>query len=38
MMPMMNLVGNRGYVVVCVVGAWLAKSGRIEFGGIVAFA
>ena len=37
MMPMMNLVGNLGYVVVCVVGAWLAMSGRIEFGVIVAF-
>ncbi len=37
MMPMMNLVGNLGYVGVCVVGAWLAMSGRIEFGVIVAF-
>lgn len=37
MMPMMNLVGNLGYVVVCVVGAWLAMDGRIEFGVIVAF-
>ena len=37
MMPMMNLVGNLGYVVVCVVGAALAMNGSIEFGVIVAF-
>lgn len=37
MMPMMNLVGNLGYVVVCVVGAALAMNGTIEFGVIVAF-
>ena len=37
MMPMMNFIGNFGYVVVCVVGAALAMSGRIEFGVIVAF-
>lgn len=37
MMPMMNLVGNLGYVVVCVVGAALAMDGKIEFGVIVAF-
>ena len=37
MMPLMNFVGNFGYVVVCVVGAALAMDGRIEFGVIVAF-
>ena len=37
MMPVMNFVGNFGYVVVCVVGAVLAMDGKIEFGVIVAF-
>ena len=37
MMPLMNFVGNFGYVVVCVVGAVLAVDGKIEFGVIVAF-
>ena len=37
MMPLMNFVGNFGYVVVCVVGAALAMDGQIEFGVIVAF-
>ena len=37
MMPLMNFVGNFGYVVVCVVGAVLAMDGKIEFGVIVAF-
>ena len=37
MMPIMNFVGNFGYVVVCVVGAVLAMDGKIEFGVIVAF-
>ncbi|EFA23208.1 ABC transporter, ATP-binding protein [Bifidobacterium gallicum DSM 20093 = LMG 11596] len=37
MMPMMNFIGNIGYVIVCVVGAALAMDGRIEFGVIVAF-
>ena len=37
MMPLMNFVGNFGYVVVCVVGAVLAMDGKIEFGMIVAF-
>ena len=37
MMPLMNFVGNFGYVVVCVVGAALAMDGKIEFGVIVAF-
>lgn len=37
MMPLMNFVGNFGYVVGCVVGAVLAMDGKIEFGVIVAF-
>ncbi len=37
MMPLMNFIGNFGYVVVCVVGAALALDGQIEFGVIVAF-
>ena len=37
MMPLMNFVGNFGYVIVCVVGAALAMDGQIEFGVIVAF-
>ena len=37
MMPIMNFVGNFGYVAVCVVGAALAMDGKIEFGVIVAF-
>ena len=37
LMPLMNFVGNFGYVVVCVVGAVLAMDGKIEFGVIVAF-
>ena len=37
MMPLMNFVGNFGYVVVCLVGAVLAMDGKIEFGVIVAF-
>lgn len=37
MMPMMNFVGNLGYVAVCVVGAALTIDGKIEFGVIVAF-
>ena len=37
MMPLMNFVGNLGYVAVCVVGAVLAMNGSITFGVIVAF-
>ena len=37
MMPLMQFVGNLGYVVVCVVGAALAMNGTITFGVIVAF-
>jgi len=37
MMPIMQFVGNFGYVAVCAVGAALAMSGAISFGVIVAF-
>ncbi len=37
MQPMMMVVGNIGYVVVCVVGSALAMSGAIDFGVIVSF-
>lgn len=37
MMPLMNFIGNFGYVAVCVVGAALAMKGTISFGIIVAF-
>ncbi|WP_069998575.1 ABC transporter ATP-binding protein [Cellulosilyticum sp. I15G10I2] len=37
MMPLMNFIGNLGYVVVCIVGAALAINGSISFGVIVAF-
>lgn len=37
MMPMMNFIGNFGYVAVCIVGALLASKGNITFGVIVAF-
>jgi ATP-binding cassette subfamily B protein len=37
MMPIMQFVGNFGYVAVCVVGAALAMNDDITFGVIVAF-
>jgi ATP-binding cassette subfamily B protein len=37
MIPLMQFIGNFGYVAVCVVGAALAMNGTIEFGVIVAF-
>ena len=37
MQPLMTIVGNLGYVVVCVLGSALAMSGQISFGVIVAF-
>ena len=37
MIPMMNFIGNFGYVAVCVVGALLSMNGKISFGVIVAF-
>lgn len=37
MMPIMNFVGNFGYVAVCIVGALLVSNNVISFGVIVAF-
>lgn len=37
MMPIMNFVGNFGYVAVCIVGALLVSNDVISFGVIVAF-
>lgn len=37
MMPLMNFIGNFGYVMVCIVGAVLVLSGDISIGVIVAF-
>ncbi|MBQ3271570.1 ABC transporter ATP-binding protein [Candidatus Saccharibacteria bacterium] len=37
MPPMMNFIGNLGYVAVCVVGAILVTNNAITFGSIVAF-
>ena len=37
MHPMMHLVGNLGYVAVCIVGALLTMNNVITFGVIVAF-
>lgn len=37
MMPVMNFIGNLGYVAVCVVGGAMALNGKITFGVIVAF-
>ncbi|MBU3113800.1 ABC transporter ATP-binding protein [Clostridium lacusfryxellense] len=36
-MPMMRFVSNIGYVVVCVVGGYLATQGKISIGNIQAF-
>lgn len=37
MQPVMNFVGNLGYVAVCIVGAMLVINGNIRFGVITAF-
>ena len=37
MQPVMNFVGNLGYVVICVVGASMAAGGSMTIGGIQAF-
>lgn len=37
MMPLMSLIGNLGYVAVCVVGAALTMNGTISFSVIIAF-
>ncbi|MBQ7621401.1 MAG: ABC transporter ATP-binding protein [Candidatus Methanomethylophilaceae archaeon] len=37
MMPLMNFIGNFGYVMVCIVGAMMVLDGSITIGTIVAF-
>ena len=37
MMPLMNIVGNLGYVAVCILGAYLAAVGSVTVGDIQAF-
>ena len=37
MNPLMNVIGNLGYVVICVAGAALAIHGSISFGVIISF-
>ena len=37
MMPMMNFIGNLGYVAVCILGGYLAANGRLSVGDIQAF-
>jgi ATP-binding cassette subfamily B protein len=37
MMPLMNFIGNFGYVTVCVVGAAMVINGQMSIGVIVAF-
>lgn len=37
MQPLMNVIGNIGYVAICVFGAMLALDGKIEFGVIISF-
>lgn len=37
MQPLMTIIGNVGYVAVCVIGAILAINGTIDFGVIVSF-
>lgn len=37
MMPIMNFIGNLGYVMVSIVGGWFVIKGRIEVGDILSF-
>lgn len=37
MMPATNLIGNLGYVLVCILGGYLVIAGRISIGNIQAF-
>jgi ATP-binding cassette subfamily B protein len=37
MMPMMNFVGNLGYVAICMYGAYLSSQGKLGIGEIQAF-
>lgn len=36
-MPIMTSIGNLGYVVICILGGWLASQGTITVGSIQAF-
>ena len=35
--PLMNFIGNFGFVAICVVGAVLVSKGKVDFGAITAF-
>ena len=37
MMPVMGFIGNLGYVLVCIIGAWMTAGGGMTVGGIQAF-
>lgn len=37
MMPLTGFVGNLAYVVVCILGGWLALAGKVSIGNIQAF-
>lgn len=37
MMPIMNFIGNLGYVVICILGGYFAVNGKISVGDIQAF-
>ncbi|MEG1742757.1 MAG: ABC transporter ATP-binding protein [Clostridia bacterium] len=37
MMPIMNFIGNLGYVIVCIIGGYLTISGRVTIGNIQSF-
>lgn len=37
MMPVMNFIGNLGWVAVCILGAWRAAHGAMTVGDIQAF-
>ncbi|GHV33303.1 ABC transporter [Clostridia bacterium] len=37
MMPLMNFIGNLGYVAVALLGGWFAVNGKLTVGGIQSF-
>lgn len=37
LMPVMGIVGNIGYVAVCIIGGWLAAKQKLEIGDVQAF-
>lgn len=37
MMPLTNMIGNIGFILICVVGGYLALQGRVSIGNIQAF-